>query len=92
MAFKDAEKIPGAAVALGEVTGHSHRVVARAKTGAQLWRDAIGQTFVRPKRKGSALALDHEEHKRTPLPKAPTVRITVKRAYDADHGWRAVAD
>ena len=83
---KGLKRIPGAALATGSATGHSHRL--SPASAAALYDEGEGKIIARVTAKVKHL---HEEHEVAVL-EPGDYRITKKRAYDADHGWRAVVD
>jgi hypothetical protein len=74
-------------VALGEVTGHSHRF--KSDNGkVELYEDDNGQLFV--KVLSEEATITHEEHGPVVVPKG-NYSITIQREYEPE-GWRSVAD
>lgn len=72
-------------VAEGEATGHAHRV-SRAKVYRDV--DQLIQRTVVAKHKGF---IDHEEHKKSHLPKG-TYRTGIQGQWSPTSGWSPVAD
>ena len=63
-------------IALGEATGHQHRIAE----GAEQWRTAEGEQFVRVT--GPAARLVHEEHGTITLPGPGIYRVIHQREYE----------
>lgn len=81
---KEAAKREGQTLALGEVTGHSHRM-----TDGEVQMFAFDdRTYMEIQSKISALV--HEEHHRIDLP-AGNYEVIIQREYEPN-GWRAVRD
>jgi len=62
-------------LALGEVTGHSHRF---ENNQVQVFADSQGQQFVDVKKKSKLI---HEEHKHLDIPKG-VYKVVIQREYD----------
>jgi len=77
-------------LALGEVTGHAHRI--KQSRRVSLWQ-AAGQRYVTVEADpdgGEAAALDHEDHGHIPIVTG-TYLVQIQRVY-APEGVRPVAD
>ena len=83
---KGLKRIPGAILATGTATRHSHRLSPAASV--VLYDEGDGKILARVTSRVRHL---HEEHEVVVL-EPGDYRVTHKRAYDADHGWRAVVD
>lgn len=86
-------KVPTPTIALGEVTGHSHRFDAKKKSDVVVYRvntgaNDNGDRIVEVRR---ATDLVHEEHSRIRLSPG-WYRTRIKRQYSAEHGWAPVVD
>ena len=83
---KGLKRIPSAILATGTATGHSHRLSPASEVS--LYDEGDGKILARVTAKVKHL---HQEHAVAML-EPGDYRIMLKRAYDADHGWRAVVD
>lgn len=79
---KDAAAVPGGVVALGEVTGHAHRLTAPAN----LYRTSGGEMYIKALGGGS---LVHEEHSALALD--GLYRVIIQREFDGEYS-RQVMD
>ena len=70
-------------LALGEVTGHSHRI----ESGAALWAFE-DKRYLEVQKELACLV--HEEHKALEIPQG-TYEIIIQREYEPE-GWRYVTD
>lgn len=89
-----AEKIKIRPLALGEVTGHSHRVAVADEAMVEMYEitDASGaRTFMRVSADG-AVSLLHEEHGIVQLPAGWEGEVRIAREYDEELDFRPVAD
>lgn len=80
--------------ALGEVTGHAHRVAPGYEDMVEMY-EADGMTYVRIV--GDVdVPLVHEDHDPTGavsiLPHGFEGRVPIAREYDEEQGWRSVVD
>ena len=88
-----AKRIPFRPFALGEVTGHSHCVIAEAQDLCEMYEGEDGRVYVRAL---ADLPVKHEDHD----PNAETSIITkgwegeivVAREYDEEEDFRRVLD
>lgn len=88
---KDAKRIPFRAFALGEVTGHSHRVIEEDIPLCEMY-EKDGVVYVRAL---GDLHVQHDDHDPTAtisvLPKGWEGQITIAKEYDEEGDFR-VAD
>jgi hypothetical protein len=77
-------KLPHLILALGEVTGHSHRI----SEGEAELHDRGGTLYLRVLSESATLL--HEEHKPLQIPQGEWL-VRIQREYEPD-GWRYVAD
>jgi hypothetical protein len=78
----------GVVLALGEATGHAHRIRQRAGSRVSLW-EVAGQRYVQVE--GEPNGLSHEEH-RTVVLDPGVYRIIRQREYTGEDEVRYVAD
>lgn len=82
---KDAKPVDHCTLALGEMTGHSHRIA----TGAKMYVDGNGLQFIEVL--GKSAEVLHEEHGTISLPGPGVYRIDHQREYQPS-GIRNVQD
>ena len=91
---KGAKKIPLRPFALGEKTGHSHRICLADEAKAEMF-EIDGRTFLRVSEDG-AISIQHEDHdpqgKISVLPAGWEGEIVIAREYDEDQDFRRVMD
>ena len=91
-------------LALGEATGHRHRIenvvavgpqaaaeiadAAIARAKARLWQTAAGDWYLQV---NEAVPLDHEEHSALTIPPG-IYELPVQVSWDSEHAARRVAD
>lgn len=80
-----AQKLSHLTLALGEVTGHSHRI----SSGQAALSKFNNKTYLEIQDKLATLT--HEEHKEIELPTG-TYEIIIQREYDDEKEWRNVLD
>ena len=85
----EAQRSKEIVLALGEVTGHAHRLAA-----SEIWEwKADGQRYVRVT--GSVGTISHEEHDLVPAPVIEpdiTYRVIQQKEWDLTNQWRVVRD
>lgn len=88
-----AKRIATRPLALGEVTGHSHRAaVMDAVEMFEIKEDgAETKTFLRVTGEGG-VSIVHEEHGTVALPEGWEGEVIIAREYDEDNDFRRVAD
>jgi hypothetical protein len=81
--------------ALGEVTGHSHRVITADEPLIEMY-ELDGETYVRVSGDCAGVHIRHEEHDPdasvSVLPAGWEGRIVIAEEYDEEEGFRRVAD
>lgn len=91
---KEAKRIPLRPLALGKITGHSHRVAVNDAQGVEMY-ELGGQTFLRVTADG-AISLVHEEHDPTGtksfIPEGWEGEVVIAREYDEEEDFRRVLD
>lgn len=89
---KDVKRIPLRPFALGEVTGHSHRVVVEDEPFVEMYEAEDGRVFVRALKDVSIQHEDHDPKGTTSvLPKGWEGEIRIAKEYDEEGDFR-VAD
>ena len=92
---KKAKKIPLRPFALGEVTGHSHAVVAEDAPNIEMY-EKDGLTFVRVSGECDGVRIRHEEHDPvgsiSVLPAGWEGEVIIAAEYDEEEGFRRVVD
>lgn len=87
------KRIPVRPFALGEVTGHSHRVVDEVANMVEMYEAPDGTIWVRAL---ADLPVKHEDHDpsatRSILPKGWEGSVVIAREYDEEEDWKRVAD
>ena len=90
-----AKRIPVRPFALGEVTGHSHCVVAEDAINLEMY-ELDGQTYVRVSGDCDGVRIRHEDHdpaaKVSVLPAAWEGEVVIAEEYDEEEGFRRVID
>ena len=89
-----AKQIKTRPLALGEVTGHSHRVAAADAPGIEMYEmtDESGvHTFLRVTADGE-VSIVHEEHGMVKLPAGWEGEVRIAREYDEEQDFRRVVD
>lgn len=87
-----ARKIETRPLALGEVTGHSHRAaVADAVEMFEIEGERGARTFMRVTAEGG-VSIVHEEHGPVTLPQGWEGEVVIAREYDEEEDFRSVAD
>lgn len=90
---ESAKRIPTRPFALGEVTGHSHRVTEEVQEQVEMYEDSEGTVWVRAL---ADLPIRHEDHDPTAsksvLPKGWEGSVAIAREYSEDEDWRSVSD
>jgi len=91
---KDAKLIKVRPFALGEVTGHSHRVAVEDEAGVEMY-EHDGATFLRVTKDG-LISILHEDHdpqgKVSVLPAGWEGEVRIAREYDEEVDFRPVVD
>ena len=92
---KESKRIKTRPFALGEVTGHSHRVAVGYEDSVEMYEAADGQVYVRIV--GDVdVPVVHEDHDPTGtvsiLPKGWEGRVVIAQEYDEEQGFRRVID
>jgi hypothetical protein len=91
----DARRIPVRPFALGEVTGHSHRVIAAEECHVEMY-EKDGLTFVRVSGGCEGIHIAHEDHDPTAatsvLPAGWEGEVIIAQEYDEEEGFRKVID
>ena len=90
-----AKRIPTRPFALGEITGHSHRVLPALEECVEMYEGTDGETYVRilP---GADVPVLHEDRDPTGmkslLPAGWEGRVVIAAEYDEEEGFRTVID
>lgn len=88
-----AKRIPVRPFALGESTGHSHRVVAEAEDLMEMYEDADGTVWVRAV---GNLPIQHEDHdpaaEKSIIPCGWEGEVRICVEYDEEVDFRSVVD
>ncbi len=91
---KEARRIETRPFALGEVTGHSHRVAVEDLDGIEMY-EFENATFLRVTKDG-AISILHEDHdpqgKTSVLPAGWEGEVRIAREYDEEADFRSVVD
>lgn len=91
----DAKRIPVRPFALGEVTGHSHRVVVEEQCHIEMY-EKDGLTYVRVAGDCDGVHIQHEEHdpaaSTSVLPAGWEGQVIIAEEYDEEEGFRQVVD
>lgn len=81
--------------ALGEVTGHSHRVIAEHELLVEMY-EHDGRTYIRVAGECDGIRIQHEDHDpqavTSVLPAAWEGEVIIAEEYDEEEGFRRVAD
>lgn len=92
---KDAKRIALRPFALGEVTGHSHRIAVGYEDAVEMYEAADGTVYVRIVGDCDVLVA-HEDHDpkgaKSILPKGWEGRVVIAAEYDEEQGFRRVID
>jgi hypothetical protein len=91
---KAAAKVKLRPLALGEVTGHSHRVAVEDTAGVEMYEipaERGVRTYMRITAEG-AVAIIHEEHGVVKLPAGWQGEVVIAREYDEEVDFRSVVD
>ena len=90
---KTANRIPLRPFALGEVTGHSHRIAVADEPFVEMYIGENGETYVRALKDVSVV---HEDHDPTGaisiLPKGWEGEVRIAVEYDEEEDFRRVMD
>ncbi len=90
---KEARRIQLRPFAIGEQTGHSHRVAVADEPFVEMYEGADGEVYVRALREVSVI---HEDHDPTGaisvLPAGWEGEVRIKREYDEEVDFRVVSD
>lgn len=91
---KQAKRVPMRPFALGEVTGHSHRVVEADLEKCEMY-EMEGRTFLKVSAEGG-VSIQHEDHDPTAeiskLPAGWAGEVIIAQEYNEEEGWRRVVD
>jgi hypothetical protein len=90
-----AKRIPVRPFALGEVTGHSHRVVADDEVAIEMY-ELGGKTYLRVAGECGGIRIQHEDHDpqatTSILPAGWEGEVIIAEEYDEEEGFRRVRD
>lgn len=90
-----AKRITTRPFALGEHTGHSHRVVAEDECFVEMY-ELDGKTYVRVSGECDGVRIRHEDHDPTAavsiLPAGWEGEVVIAEEYDEEEGFRRVMD
>lgn len=86
----DAKKMALKPLALGEVTGHSHRVAVEDAAGVEMY-EHDGASYLRVTAEGD-ISIIHEEHGTVTLPSGWEGEFRIAREYDEEEDFRSVLD
>ncbi len=90
---KSAKRISLRPFALGEVTGHSHRVVTTDEPFVEMYEAEDGRIFIRALKD---ISIQHEDHDPagaiSVLPKSWEGEVRIAREYDEESDFRRVLD
>jgi len=90
----EATPIPVRPFAIGEATGHSHRVAVEDEAGVEMF-ELQGRTFLRVTKEGS-ISILHEDHdprgRTSKLPTGWEGEVVIAREYDYRGFFRRVGD
>lgn len=90
-----ARKIALRPFALGEVTGHAHRVIAADETNIEMY-ELEGKTFIRVSGECDGVRIQHEDHdpqaQTSRLPAGWEGEVVIAEEYDEEAGFRRVED
>ena len=92
---KTAKRVPLRPFALGEVTGHSHRVVADDAPSVEMY-EHDGHMYIRVSGKCEGIRIQHEDHDpqatTSVLPAGWEGEVIIAEEYDEEVGFRRVID
>lgn len=91
----DARRVPLRPFAYGEVTGHSHCVVAQDEPLIEMYEHE-GRTYIRVSGECDGIRIRHEDHDPNAtvsrLPAGWEGEVVIAEEYDEDAGFRRVMD
>lgn len=91
---KDAKRVPLRPFAVGETTGHAHRIAPSYEDMVEMYEDTDGRIYVRIV--GVDVPSIHEDHDKegrvSILPAGWEGEVVIAREYDEEEGFRRITD